>query len=193
MEGPAVIGSRFTSSLSPKALLRQHLESWRGRPFTEQELMGFDLINLLGVPALISVMHSEDGKFANISAIMGMPPGGVEIKPEGELLLYDPNDAGALAVWNKLSEGFQKAIIRGNAAPEGVQAQIPQQPAQPPALPPAAQPAPPGAAPAHQVAPHGPMHSPTDVPFDDDIPFAFVLPTVLGLGIAAQQIVPLVA
>ena len=147
-EGPGFIGGRYTSSLSPKAILRQHLESWRGRAFTEPELAGFDLFNLLGVSAMISVTHTEDGKYANISAIMGMPPGSPKIVPESELLGYDPSDPNAATVFAKLPEGFQKTIQRG---------QQPTAPAVPPALPPGAAPPPPA--------------PPLDDGFDDSIPF----------------------
>lgn len=166
-EGPAFIGSRLTSSLSPKAILRQHLESWRGRAFTEEELAGFDLFKLLGVSAMISVTHTEDGKYANISAIMGMPTGAPKITPESELLGYDPSSPDCNEVFAKLPEGFQKAIQRG------------QQPAAPPTPPPEA-------APGHQTPPvlnnpqgnigystlpDGQPSAPVDDDFDNSIPF----------------------
>src|SRR4051794_3571047 len=50
-------GKRYTLSLHEKATLRKDLESWRGRPFTNQELDGFDLEKLLGIGALINVIH----------------------------------------------------------------------------------------------------------------------------------------
>jgi len=148
-EGPGFIGARYTSSLSPKAILRQHLEAWRGRAFTEEELKGFDLFNLLGVSCMLSVTHTEDGKYANISAIMGMPPGSNKVIPESELLGYDPSEPNAAEVFAKLPEGFQKAITRGQ-----------QQAAPPPPPPP-----PPG----HATPPGRPAPGPDD--FDDDIPF----------------------
>jgi hypothetical protein len=57
------IGSTFTASLSKKANLRKMLEAWRGRPFTEEELAGFDLSKLLGVPATLVVSsYLKDGE-----------------------------------------------------------------------------------------------------------------------------------
>ncbi len=153
-EGPGFIGGRYTSSLSPKAILRQLLESWRGRAFTEEELKSFDLFNLLGVSAMISVTHTEDGKYANISAIMGMPPGSAKIVAESEILGYDPSDPKSNEVFAKLPEGFQKTILKG------------QQPIVAPTPPP------PGAPPVtmgHEAPPGHPAPSPDD--FDDDIPF----------------------
>jgi hypothetical protein len=74
-ERPALIMQRYTASLSDKAILRQHLEAWRGRRFTADELRGFDLKNVLGKPCQIQVLHSEDGAYANIAAIMACPKG----------------------------------------------------------------------------------------------------------------------
>lgn len=160
-DGPAFIGARYTSSLSPKAILRQHLEAWRGRAFTEDELKGFDLFNLLGVSCMISVTHTEDGKYANINAIMGMPPGSTKLVPESELLGYDPSSPDAPTVFAKLPEGFQKTIQRG------------QQPVAPPPMPPGMTPPPPpaGAVNLPYTPPPGGAAPPVADDFDDDIPF----------------------
>jgi len=109
-EGPGIIGSRYTSSLSKKAILRQQLESWRGRAFTEQELEGFDLQVLLGKPCMISVVHTDDGKYANIAAILGVMKGTEVPPPETPLLQYDPTDANAAAELAALPEWMQKLI-----------------------------------------------------------------------------------
>jgi hypothetical protein len=74
---PALIMQRYTASLSDKANLRKHLEAWRGRRFTDDELRGFDLKNVLGKPCQIQVVHSENGGnvYANLAAIMALPKG----------------------------------------------------------------------------------------------------------------------
>lgn len=72
---PALIMQRYTASLHDKAQLRKHLEAWRGRRFTEDELKGFDLKNVLGKPCQIQVLHSENGSYANVAAIMAVPKG----------------------------------------------------------------------------------------------------------------------
>lgn len=124
-EGPAIIGSRYTSSLSPKATLRQHLESWRGALFTDEQLKAFDLFHLIGQPALISVVHSEDGKYANITSIM-RPPQGI-VCPPAELpqIAYDPSDPNAHVAFAQLTQRMQETVTRGQeqspviAAPGG--------------------------------------------------------------------------
>lgn len=67
---PALQTERFTWSMSTKSNLRPFLESWRGRQFTDQDFGMFDTQNLLGVPALIQIKHSQDGKYADIQSIM---------------------------------------------------------------------------------------------------------------------------
>lgn len=54
------IGSKFTATLSKRATLRKVLESWRGRPFTEEELENFELTNLLNAPATLVVGSYTD-------------------------------------------------------------------------------------------------------------------------------------
>lgn len=71
------IGRRFTVSLNEKANLRKFLEQWRGKPFTADELKGFDTENLIGVNALIQIAHVTKGDktYDNITSIMGLPRG----------------------------------------------------------------------------------------------------------------------
>ena len=68
---------RYTLSLHEKASLRKDLESWRGRPFNEAELEGFDLEALIGVPCMLSVVQqAQNGTiYANVTAIMRLPKG----------------------------------------------------------------------------------------------------------------------
>jgi hypothetical protein len=74
---PYEISNRYTNSLGEKANLRKHLEAWRGRAFTEEELDGFDLETVIGVNAFISIVQniSKGKTYANIAAIMKLPKG----------------------------------------------------------------------------------------------------------------------
>lgn len=72
---PFAISRTYTASLSEKSNLYKDLVSWRGKKFTEEELLGFDVSNLLGAYCQIQVVHtkSKDGErtYANLNAIMG--------------------------------------------------------------------------------------------------------------------------
>lgn len=72
-----VVGRTFTKSLHENSSLRAFLESWRGRAFTEAELAGFNLTNLLGIPAFLQIKHvDKNGKtYANVDTIMRVPKG----------------------------------------------------------------------------------------------------------------------
>lgn len=50
----------YTASLHEKAKLRKHLESWRGREFTAEELGGFDLSTIIGAPATLNLVVKNE-------------------------------------------------------------------------------------------------------------------------------------
>jgi hypothetical protein len=74
---PYQVRRRYTCSLHEKATLRRDLESWRGRPFNDQELQSFDLETLLSVGCLLNVIHeSRNGAtYANVASVMRLPKG----------------------------------------------------------------------------------------------------------------------
>jgi len=82
---PFTINKRYTWSTHEKANMRKDLESWRGAKFNDSDFGpgGFDVRNLLGVPATLNIVHSEnDGKnYSNIASI-GKAMRGVEVPPQ---------------------------------------------------------------------------------------------------------------
>jgi hypothetical protein len=81
---PYLIKKDYRASLHEKAALRKDLESWRGRPFTFNELVGFDLEQIIGAHCMMNIVHktgSKGGTFANIAAIMPLPKGMVKLDP----------------------------------------------------------------------------------------------------------------
>lgn len=106
---PALVMSSYTASLSEKATLRKDLESWRGRKFTKEELEGFDLKNILGKGCMISVVHSEDGKYANVASVMALPRGMPAPPAPRELINFDLN-AFDQDTFDKLSDKMREKI-----------------------------------------------------------------------------------
>ena len=95
--GPQRIGSRYTLSLSERALLYRDLVNWRGIPFTEAERKSFDVFRVLGAGCLIQVTHKPDAQrpgkvFANVSAIMRLPNGYERPNPDGPLVKYSDDE-----------------------------------------------------------------------------------------------------
>jgi hypothetical protein len=83
---PMSISKNFTLSLGEKATLRKDLETWRGRPFTENERAGFQLENLLGVWAMISVIKAlgkDKKEYTNIANINSVPKAMKASLPDG--------------------------------------------------------------------------------------------------------------
>lgn len=74
---PYVVKGRYRNSLHENATLRAVLEQWRGRAFTETELKGFDLANLLGKPCQVNVVRNVKG-YADVASVVpfgkGMQP-----------------------------------------------------------------------------------------------------------------------
>jgi hypothetical protein len=68
----------YTASLFEKANLRKHLESWRGRKFTDDELKEFELENLIEANCQIQVIHNIGNNgivYANVQAIVPLAKG----------------------------------------------------------------------------------------------------------------------
>jgi hypothetical protein len=69
---PMTASRFYTNSLGEKANLRQDLEQWRGRAFTDAELAKFDLETILGKPCMITIVGKENGK-TGVAGVSGMP------------------------------------------------------------------------------------------------------------------------
>lgn len=97
----------YTASLHEKAQLRKDLEAWRGKKFTETELEGFDLKNILGTYCMLQIVHSQDGQYANVNAIMSYRGA----KPEGvnDLIAFDISNPN-MDVFNALSDKIKAKI-----------------------------------------------------------------------------------
>jgi len=111
---PMTVSKTFTVSLADKATLRKDLETWRGKPFTSEEKNGFELKNVLGQWAMITVSENEsNGKtYTNIANINPVP---ATIKknglPEGknDLKLFSIDDAD-MELFDSFSEGLKEKI-----------------------------------------------------------------------------------
>lgn len=109
---PFIVSKFYTNSLSEKANLRKDLESWRGQPFEVKELLGFDLMNVLGKPCILSIVHNEDGKakVASVAKVMK----GMECPPA-----VNSPDAFWIDEWDQakfdsFSDGIKKLILESD-------------------------------------------------------------------------------
>tara|TARA_R100000687_G_C6446519_1_gene163133 strand:+ start:1467 stop:2126 length:660 start_codon:yes stop_codon:yes gene_type:complete len=65
---PFSIGKKYTASLNENATLYKDLVTWRGRPFTNEDLQGFDVSRMIGAPAMLHIEHTDEGR-ARVKAI----------------------------------------------------------------------------------------------------------------------------
>ena len=129
---PMGIGMTVTASLSSKATLYHLLTSWRGKPFTKQELDGFDLFNVLGKPCMLTVSHNTvgDKTYANIDnitrfqkevEIAGQKVQIEEPQLEGEAFRYSADETGQ---FDKLPEWLRTKISQA-VKPEDMEPPVP--------------------------------------------------------------------
>jgi len=131
---PRAISEKYTLSLSEKGNLRPMLQSWRGRPFTAEELAGFDLKNLIGANCFLNLIH-QNGKgdkasrvYANVSSVNPLAKGMPKLTPINEKIVFSMDDFDGPVVvpmsipeWvNALivqSKEFQEKALTNPAAP----------------------------------------------------------------------------
>lgn len=107
------ISQFYTSSLNEKAKLRQHLEAWRGKAFTQEELEGFDVKSLLGTSCMLSLAQKDNGKI-KVASVARIPKG-LPVPTQTKPTVYFSLDAFDQGVFDGLSDGIKKMIIQ---APE---------------------------------------------------------------------------
>lgn len=101
---PFDLSEEFTISMYSRANLRQFLESWRGKSYTDEQAdQGVPLHKLVGQTGLISVAHnSKAGKtYANIKSIMPLPKS-MSAPIEGDYV--------RAPYWTKRKEDYAKAV-----------------------------------------------------------------------------------
>lgn len=111
---PFIVSAFLTNSLSEKATMRHWLESWRGRPFSPEELAGFDLMNILGKGCMLNVIAKPDGKKGvKVGSVMALPKGTAAPKPENEPSAFWMDEFNR-ARFEELSKGIQEIIMKSD-------------------------------------------------------------------------------
>jgi len=95
---PRAISKKVTLSLHPKSGLYKLLVAWRGKPFTAEELAGFDLKAVLGASCQLQVLHyDKDGEKKHyVENVMSLPKGAAKPKPENSLQYFCFDDSGPI-------------------------------------------------------------------------------------------------
>jgi hypothetical protein len=117
---PFAMFKNYTLSWAEKANLRADLQSWRGKPFSQEEMRRFDLKTILGAWCMLNVIEKQgnDGKmYVNVTGITPVPS---MIKQAGmpapvnknEVFMIESPD---MEIFQTFSENLKKKIT---ATPE---------------------------------------------------------------------------
>ena len=116
------ISGEYTLSLSDRSNLRRMLEAWRGRAFTPEELEGFDLENILGLPCLVTIVNETNlntGKtYSNIGGVSKMMKGLPTPVGREEPLLFDLMADNMTAILPTLPEWIKNKIFESSTYKE---------------------------------------------------------------------------
>lgn len=114
-----IVQKRYTWSMHEKANLRKDLESWRGKPYTTEELAaGVNTRNMLGQPATVTVMHAADQRdpsriYANVVGVAPLAKGWRKPEPASAFvyLALEPGEFRASA-FDELSDSLKVTIAK---------------------------------------------------------------------------------
>jgi hypothetical protein len=113
VQKPMVVSIEQTRSLGEKASLRKLLEQWRGQTFTSKELQAFSLKNLLGKPAMLTLIHKTSQQGRQYCAIAGaskLPKGMKAPATTTNDQLYYEIEQGEAGQFNDMPDWLQDKI-----------------------------------------------------------------------------------
>lgn len=108
---PRTISKEYSFSLHEKSGLRKDLQAWRGKPFTDDELNGFDLLTVLNKPCQLQIILEEKNgnKYNSIAGIMALPKG-TKIELLDSACHFDLENPETWNNWNKIPAWIQEKI-----------------------------------------------------------------------------------
>lgn len=115
-ELPRQIYKEFTAYLCDRSNLYKALTSWRGKPFTAEELKQFDLSKLLGACCQLQLIHktSERGNvYAVVENIMALPKG-ITKPAASKTVRFDLDDPETYGVFATLPRFTQEKIAQAD-------------------------------------------------------------------------------
>lgn len=102
------MSKEYSFSLNEKSTLRKDLQAWRGKVFTDEELRGFNLLNIINKPCQLQILLEEkNGKqYNNIASIMALPKG-MTVNLLEDTYYFDFEDVETWRNWNKIPTWIQ--------------------------------------------------------------------------------------
>ena len=85
---PMSINCQYTLSLNERAKLRQHLQAWRNKSFTEEELNSFDLTKILGTTCKVDVGLTSGGN-AKVQGVFCADGGAKKVATVNDQVIFE--------------------------------------------------------------------------------------------------------
>lgn len=98
---------RVTNSASDRSTLAKTLKTW----LAVKNPADYDLENLLGKHALVTISHSEDGQYSNVASVTQVPKGMKVGKPEAELRSLFLDETYDADVFDSLGDKLKEKIM----------------------------------------------------------------------------------
>ncbi len=120
------MSKEYSFSLHEKSSLRKDLQAWRNRAFTEDELNGFNLLNILNKACQLQIIKEEKNgnTYNNIISIMALPKGMQATQLE-ETYYFDIETRETWKNWEKIPQWIQDTIKKAeNYESSGLKAYI---------------------------------------------------------------------
>jgi len=110
---PRIMSKEYSYSLGEKSNLKKDLEAWRGQAFTEEELKGFNLLNVINRGCQLQIINKEsNGKtYNNIAGIMALAKG-MQVEPLIKTTIFDTEDKETWKAYDHLPVWIQEKIKR---------------------------------------------------------------------------------
>ena len=110
-ELPRQLSKEYSFSLHEKSTLRKDLQAWRGKAFTEEELKGFDILNVLNVPCQLQVLLEEKNskQYNTIASLMALPKG-TQVESLESTYYFDIENNETWENWNKIPQWIKERI-----------------------------------------------------------------------------------
>ena len=114
-EQPISISKEFALSMHPKSTLRAFLTSWRGKGFTEEEAVAFDVTKLVGASCQLSIIHEPRQKYpgefyAKISGVSALMKGVKAPEQINPSFIFEL-DPFKVEVFNQLPDYFKSKVM----------------------------------------------------------------------------------
>ena len=108
---PRIISKEYTYSLGEKSNLKKDLEAWRGQAFTEEELKGFNLLNVLNKGCQLQIINKENNgtTYNNIAGIMALAKG-MKIESLEKTTVFDTEEPETWEAFDNLPSWIQEKI-----------------------------------------------------------------------------------